>query len=108
MTNTPKVFGKEMTRMHIASDDTWYRLDYGLLALRFAEHSDGTFSCGLGLRWGIPPNIAFRDADKSKAIVWLESEARRIMCECFEIAWPLEAVVSESLHGRAPVRLLGD
>ena len=79
-----KIFGKVMQKIPSAEANVFHQ-DYGVLRFGVYEYNGTVLQCHI---WVGTTCIASTDGcgTREKAIEWLESEARRIMRECLEIA----------------------
>jgi hypothetical protein len=106
MTNELKIFGKVMSDKEWVADDTYRRrLGYGLFIFHVDYHSaDHPNSPWHGVSGKVVLGTTLLKAFSAKddrehkwigteaeVVTFLETEARRIMRECFEIAGPMTA-----------------
>ena len=107
MSNELKIFGKVFKVTKRAEFGTpirtiLYSADYGILRFGIADHNTA-ITCGLNLVTEELNYGRFKSAASlERAVELLETAARRIMRECFEIAGPIVATFDANGLGGIP------
>ena len=95
MTDTLKIFGREMKLAQPHWHIVRHELLLGMFMFRVEEVNPGQKNGYIlaGINTNLVRDEVFEAGEAEKAVAFLESEARRIMRECFEIAGPMMVTV---------------
>jgi len=100
MTDELKIFDRTIAPLMQFEKSNNYRLNIGLFSISIDVKMVGDYATGnIGLTWARSNGQTFRGT-RDEVVVAVESEARRIMRECFEIAGPPSADAVYTFRGR--------